>query len=397
MKNLDFCATGRQQSFLQPDWEQNSDKLANAYFGSRILVIGAAGSIGKSVTRLLATLQLSGLHVVDISENGLADLTRDLRISGLVGSSTDYKTFCIDVLSPQFEIFLKNFSYDYVFNLSALKHVRLEKDDYSLTRAMNVNIASHASILKNLDSLAPKGYFAVSTDKAACPANFMGLSKRLMEFHLLESELSHAIHTPIACARFANVAFSAGSLLKSWQDRIALKQPIVVPENTWRFFISHEEAAQICVLSMIMAEGRYVSIPADADVNRKKEMFRVATAFLQAHGLTPAITHDEQQALGTKPGSHYPLLLVPLDTAGEKEEEVFFEKGESITSVNDVAGLKIIKKESAPHLRQEAFSNLMKYLNETPLIQMSELHELAHQVCPAFAHISASKNLDEKI
>ena len=397
MSRIEQCATGRDKSFLLPDWNGNSLQLTEAYSGARILVIGAAGSIGRAVTKLLIRFKPHQLHLIDISENGLADLIRELRMTSSTSSKTDFKTFCIDVTSGQFKCFARTYSYDYTFNLSALKHVRLEKDDFSLTRALNVNIASHYSILDNLNSLSPKGYFAVSTDKAAYPANYMGLSKRLMEFYLLESEKSYSTNIPIVCARFANVAFSAGSLLNSWHERLKRKEPIVVPINTFRFFISHEEAAQICVLSLIVEKGRYVTIPRDTSVNRKKEMLKVAEKYLEEHGFSSILFTNEKEALRKKPDSVYPILLTPRDTAGEKEEEIFSEKGESIETVPNIRKLKIIRKELASSIFQEPFHNLIRYIDETTIIKRSQLDYFAKLICPTFDHISAEKNLDEKI
>jgi FlaA1/EpsC-like NDP-sugar epimerase len=397
MKDFEICATGRNKSFLYADWRNNLNTLSETLHGSRILVLGAAGSIGRAVTTELARFSLRTLDVVDITENGLADLTRELRINGSLGSTTDYKSYCIDVLSDQFLTFSDSHSYDFVFNLSALKHVRLEKDDYSLTRAFKVNMLSHQRILERREILCPGGYFAVSTDKAAYPANYMGLSKRLMEFFMLESDLSHSISATVACARFANVAFSAGSLLNSWRDRFSRREPIVVPEDTYRFFISHNEAAQICIMSLLMGSGRYVTVPLDETVNQKKEMLQVAIQFLRINGAQPKLVVEGAEEFIVNNLQEYPILLTPRDTAGEKEEEIFVESGELAIPIHGAEKLGLISKHSAPAERQRAFHKLLQYVSDNTILSKRQIDDYARDIVPSFKHVDSDRNLDEKV
>ncbi|NCA22074.1 MAG: NAD-dependent epimerase/dehydratase family protein, partial [Crocinitomicaceae bacterium] len=233
---------GRYEYLFQNDILKSNVELLRIIQDSTFLVIGGAGSIGQAVVKELFKRNPKKLHVVDFSENNLAELVRDLR-SSIGYISGDFRTFALDIGSEIYDAFIENDGeYNYVFNLSALKHVRSEKDAFTLMRMIEVNILNTEKTILQSISKNTKKYFCVSTDKAANPVNLMGASKRIMEMFLMRQSLN----IPISTARFANVAFSDGSLLHSFNQRILKNQPLVAPTDIRRYFVTPQEAGELC-------------------------------------------------------------------------------------------------------------------------------------------------------
>ena len=258
MNNLSILnLIGRDRNLFTEDFICLEKELQEIVSHSAFLVIGAAGSIGQAVTKEIFKRKPLKLHLVDISENNIVELVRDIRSAyGYIGG--DFQTFSLDVNSVEYDAFI-NFDgkYDYVLNLSALKHVRSEKDPFTLMRMIDVNILNTEKTLLQSIANKSKKYFCVSTDKAANPVNMMGASKRIMEMFLMRRSLEIDIST----ARFANVAFSDGSLLHSFNQRIQKKQPIVAPRDIKRYFVTSEESGQLCLISCIFGENRDILFP----------------------------------------------------------------------------------------------------------------------------------------
>ena len=247
----------RQVELFDLDMAQNSETLAELVSKGRFLVIGGAGSIGQAVTKEIFKRNPVALHVVDISENNMVELVRDIRSSEGYGSG-DFKTFAVDCGNVEFEALMANEGpYDYVFNLSALKHVRSEKDPYTLMRMIMVNVFNTIKTLRLAKKMGAKKYFCVSTDKAANPVNMMGASKRIMEMFLMRESLTQKI----SMARFANVAFSDGSLLHGFNQRFAKRQPFSAPNDVRRYFVTPQESGELCLLSSLLGDNRDIFFP----------------------------------------------------------------------------------------------------------------------------------------
>jgi FlaA1/EpsC-like NDP-sugar epimerase len=248
---------GRDKELFSADIQSSENKLAEVVSSSRFLVLGGAGSIGQSVTKEIFKRNPKKLHVVDISENDMVELVRDIRSSfGYI--TGDFQTFALDIGSIEYDAFFKaDGKYDYILNLSALKHVRSEKDPYTLMRMVEVNVFNTDKTLQQAINAGVKKYFCVSTDKAANPVNMMGASKRIMEMFLMRRSLDIDIST----ARFANVAFSDGSLLHGFNQRLEKRQPIVAPNDVRRYFVTPQESGELCLMSCIFGDNGDIFFP----------------------------------------------------------------------------------------------------------------------------------------
>jgi FlaA1/EpsC-like NDP-sugar epimerase len=401
---LSSLITKRSVSLFQGDFDSQRENLKNLIKNSRILVIGGAGSIGSATVRLLIEFKPSVLHVIDHNENGLAELVRYLRneIDNL--SSTDFRTFPLDFGSSLMHRFLSESSaYDFVLNFAALKHVRSEKDVYSLLRMFDVNLVK---TIRYLGWLSKKQtaykYFCVSTDKAANPVNLMGASKQLMEQLIFSNEILTNPSRTATSARFANVAFSKGSLLESFIIRLDNRQPIAVPKKTLRYFISPKESGHICVLAAFCTPSRHLLIPALESKNDLVDLEAVATMVLHSYGLKPRIYEDEVLARRNVKTDlekkYYPLLLTPLDTSGEKPYEEFIGDGEKVVDVGmtSLLGIKHETNSISPVI------SFIKYIEEIMLhpemaITKRDIVESVKRLIPNFEHIETGKNLDERM
>ena len=283
---------GRDTEIFTKDISTKEQELSKIVSGSTFLVIGGAGSIGQAVTKEIFKRNPLKLHVVDISENNMVELVRDLRSSfGYIDG--DFQTFALDIGSIEYDAFIESDGkYDYVLNLSALKHVRSEKDPFTLMRMIDVNIFNTEKTVKQAIEKGSKKYFCVSTDKAANPVNMMGASKRIMEMYLMN--LSQKI--TISTARFANVAFSDGSLLHGFNQRIQKRQPIVAPNDIKRYFVTPKESGELCLMSCIFGENRDVFFP---KLNQDLHLITfadIAVTYLAELGYQPYLCASEEEA-----------------------------------------------------------------------------------------------------
>ncbi|MHB8089725.1 MAG: polysaccharide biosynthesis protein [Anaerolineaceae bacterium] len=401
---LSLLVTKRAVSLFQDDFDSHRQNLDDQIRGSRILVIGGAGSIGSSTVHVLCEFKPSVLHVIDQNENDLAELVRYLRNETEDLSSTDFRTFPLDFGSSLTLRFLSEAPvYDFVLNFAALKHVRSEKDVYSLLQMFDVNLVKTARFLSWLSKKQNAfRYFCVSTDKAANPVNFMGASKRLMEQLIFSEEVLINPSQTATSARFANVAFSKGSLLESFIKRLNNRQPIATPKKTLRYFISPHESGQICTLAAFCAPSGHLLIPALEPKSDLIELETVAAMVLNAYGLKPQLYEDESLALRnvkTDLGKGcYPLLLTPLDTSGEKPYEEFVGYGEETIDL----GMKSLlgMKHDSKHV--SSLISFIKYLEEILLdakivVTKQDLAEYVKRLIPNFEHTETGKNLDERM
>ena len=273
----------RKSPLLYEDILSNQKILKELISGSKFLVIGGAGSIGQSVVKELFKRNPMLLHVVDISENNMVELVREIRSTdGYIDG--EFKTFAIDCASPEFESLVKSQNdYDYIFNLSALKHVRSEKDPFTLMRMVHVNIFNTVNTIRLAKTMSTRNYFCVSTDKAANPVNMMGASKKIMEMFIMEE----SINQNLSMARFANVAFSDGSLLHGFNQRFAKKQPFSAPNDVERYFITPKESGELCILSCLLGENRDIFFPKLSEKLHLVKFSDIAIRYLESLGFTP--------------------------------------------------------------------------------------------------------------
>lgn len=388
---------GRDTELFFEDINNHEVELLQIISNSRFLVIGGAGSIGQAVTKEIFKRNPVKLHVVDISENNMVELVRDLRSSYgyIIG---DFQTFALDIASREYDVFIENDGkYDYVLNLSAIKHVRSEKDPFTLMRMIDVNIFNTEKSINQSIANGVKKYFCVSTDKAANPVNMMGASKRIMEMFLMRKSQEIDIST----ARFANVAFSDGSLLHGFNQRIQKNQPIVAPNDIRRYFVTPKESGELCLMSCIFGANRDIFFPKLSENLHLITFADIAKKYLYELGYEPYLCKDEEEArifMQTLPQQKmWPCLFSTSDTSGEKDFEEFFTSDE-ILDVNRFENLGIIKNEL--FFNEEKLKYFTKVINELKSKRQwvkSDLVELFYYMIPNFAHKETGRYLDEKM
>ena len=387
----------RASEIFTKDISSKEQELTKIVSESSFLVIGGAGSIGQAVTKEIFKRNPLKLHVVDISENNMVELVRDLRSSfGYIEG--DFQTFALDIGSIEYDAFIESDGeYDYVLNLSALKHVRSEKDPFTLMRMIDVNVFNTEKTVKQSIEKGTKKYFCVSTDKAANPVNMMGASKRIMEMYLMS--LSQKI--TISTARFANVAFSDGSLLHGFNQRIQKRQPIVAPNDIKRYFVTPKESGELCLMSCIFGENRDVFFP---KLNQDLHLITfadIAVMYLAELGYKPylCVSEDEaRQMMTTLPEQgKWPCLFTNSDTTGEKDFEEFFTDKE-VLDMNRFENFGIIKNDGNFSTDKiNLFSTAISELKNSKKWNKEQLVDLFFKMIPDFGHKETGKYLDSKM
>jgi FlaA1/EpsC-like NDP-sugar epimerase len=388
---------GRKTALFEEDISKTNNDLCNLVSESRFLVIGGAGSIGKAVTFEIFKRNPRALHVVDISENNMVELVRDIR-STLGYISGEFKTFAIDCGSIEFEALINDEEpYDYVFNLSALKHVRSEKDSYTLMRMIMVNIFNTLSTLRLAKSTGAKKYFCVSTDKAANPVNMMGASKRIMELFLMRESLEQKI----SMARFANVAFSDGSLLHGFNQRFTKKQPFSAPNDVRRYFVTPQESGELCILSGLLGGNRDIFFPKLSEKLHLITFSEIAKSFLIEQGYAPyeCETEDEARRRSAEliAQKKWPCYFFKSDTTGEKDFEEFYTESEDL-DMSSFETIGIIKNQPDFHEdKLDDFMNEITRLREMGSWKKDDILKLYYSLLPDFDHKETGKYLDQKM
>lgn len=389
---------GRKESFLQADVDSARVAIESALENKRVLVIGAAGSIGAAFTRVLVDYEVAGLHLVDISENNLAELVRDFRSSG-AALPVDFQTFAIDFSGPEMRALLGMEAYDYVLNFAAMKHVRSERDPLTLMRLLEVNVLANDQLIQNLlETNPPTRVFAVSSDKAVRSANLMGGSKAFME----RVFLARANELPFGSARFANVAFSDGSLLYSFLRRLELRQPISAPNDVRRYFITHREAGELCLLGAFTGGNREIVFPKfrlDSDMMTFAEIARV---FLRAHGYEPYECGSEEEARArsldlTSSSKEWPCWFTGSDTTGEKAFEEFSYPDETVDLARfEQVGIVTKPRYDGAEVVRDAI-NLVSDMRKTGQWDKVGILNAVRLAVPELDHIERGRNLDQKM
>lgn len=390
--------TKREESMFSSDIQKNDENLRKKIREKSVLVIGGAGSIGSSFIRAILPYRPAALIVVDTNENALAELTRDLRSTKGMYVPEDYVTYPMDFASLTFrKMFLKRRGFDIVGNFSAHKHVRSEKDIYSIEALIQNNVLHAKQLLDLLELYPPEEYFCVSTDKAANPVNIMGASKRIME----DVIFSYSDKFPVKTARFANVAFSNGSLPDGFLARIAKLQPLSAPYDVRRYFVSPEESGQICMLSCMLGENREIFFPKLKEA-QMMTFDAIGTELLREYGYEALLCHSDEEAIEKAQelkngGKQYPVHYSVSDTSGEKEYEEFYTDEEDV-ELNRFVSLGVVTGKKVPNRGriEELFEGLYKaFEKEEPVKE--EIIQIIQAYLPNFEHIETGRSLDSKM
>ena len=390
--------TGRQQSMFLPDIQANTTKLTQEIKNKKVLVIGGAGSIGSSYIKAVLPFRPAQLIVIDLSENGLAELTRDLRSTEGMYIPADFRTYTLNFADSIFErLFRENGGFDIVANFSAHKHVRSEKDKYSVQALLENNVIKAKRLLDLLTEIPPQHFFCVSTDKAANPVNIMGASKRVME----DLIMAYSDRFPVTTARFANVAFSNGSLPASWLDRLSKKQPLVAPTDVKRYFVSPEESGQICMLACMLGKSGEIFFPKLKE-GQMKTFSSICDDFIMAMGYEKKNFDTDAEArrfASEMPADSklYPVVYSKSDTTGEKSYEEFFVEGEKI-DIQRFTSLGIIEEvKIRPYAEVDKFLEELQTLFCRADFTKADVVEALKHFLPTFEHEEKGKNLDQKM
>ena len=388
---------GRSQELLEVDISDNSKALNDIVSSSKFLVIGGAGSIGQAVIKEIFKRNPGKLHVVDINENNLTELVRDIR-SSLGYIRGDFRTFALDIGSEEYDAFIKfDGQYDYVLNLSALKHVRSEEDPFTLMRMINVNIFNTEKTIRQSIENGAKKYFCVSTDKAANPVNMMGASKRIMEMFLMR----RSIDIKISTARFANVAFSDGSLLHGFNNRIEKRQPIAAPKDIKRYFVTPKESGELCLMSCIFGENRDIFFPKLSEALHLMSFSDLAIKYLNSKGYKAYICKTEDEArklIKTLPEiGKWPCLFSNSNTTGEKDFEEFYTDKETL-NMDRFKNLGVIKNELV--YDENLLNDFERHINELKSASRWSKQMIVDEffkMIPDFDYHDNGKYLDSKM
>ena len=388
---------GRTEELFSSDVFDLEELLAKEIRSSKFLVIGGAGSIGQAVVRAIFKRDPKILHVVDISENNVVELVRDIRSTEGYGSG-DFRTFALDCGCIEFEALITaEGPYDYVFNLSALKHVRSESDPYTLMRMIMANVFNTIKTLRLTKNMGAKKYFCVSTDKAANPVNMMGASKRIMEMFLMRESLSQNI----SMARFANVAFSDGSLLHGFNQRFAKLQPIAAPNDVRRYFVTPQESGELCLLSGLLGENRDIFFPKLSEKLHLITFSEIAVRFLRGHGYEPYECESEDEARDRAEEliakKQWPCYFFKSDTTGEKDFEEFFTDNEDL-DMERFETVGVIKNQpDFDEAKLDDFMDGIEALREKGTWTKDDIVKLYFGLLPEFAHKETGKYLDQRM
>jgi len=388
---------GRERALFEGDIARNDPQLRELVARARFLVIGGAGSIGQAVTREIFRRNPKALHVVDISENNMVELVRDIR-STIGYNDADFRTFAIDCGGREFAALMSaGAGYDYVLNLSALKHVRSEKDPFTLMRLIEVNILNTIATLHAAREKGARKYFCVSTDKAANPVNMMGASKRIMEMFLMRESLS----LPVSTARFANVAFSDGSLLHGFNQRFAKGQPISAPNDVRRYFVTPQESGELCLMSCLLGQNRDIFFPKLSEALNLTRFSDIAVRYLQARGYEPheCVTEDEarDRAAELIPKGRWPVYFFASDTTGEKDFEEFFTEAETLDMDRFESVGVILNAPGFDPVLLDHFMSEIGHIRSRMPWDKPEIVALFKRMIPDFDHKETGKYLDSRM
>lgn len=388
----------RPKSMFADDIEANKETLSHEIKGKSVCVIGGAGSIGSSFIKAICKFKPAKLLVVDLNENGLAELTRDLRSTYGLQVPQEYRTYTLNFADPIFErIFREEKGFDIVANFSAHKHVRSEKDRYSVQALIENNDIKAKRLMDLLTVYPPKHFFCVSTDKAANPVNIMGASKLIME----DLVMAYSPHFKVTTARFANVAFSNGSLPDGWLHRLQKKQPLAAPNDVRRYFVSPEESGQICMLACILGKPGEVFFPKLGE-EQMLTFSSICDKFVEEEGYEIIKCADDEEARRVADqmpydSSTYPVVYFQSDTTGEKAYEEFYVPGEKV-DMDRFQSLGVVEQTARHDLNEvNRFFEKLEAIFAKDDFTKAQVVEAIKEFIPNFEHEEKGKNLDQKM
>lgn len=393
--------THRPVSMFAADIDANKDQIEAKVKGKRVCVIGGAGSIGSSFIKALLPFYPKQLIVVDLNENGLAELTRDLRSSANITVPEDYRTYTLDFASPIYErIFREEKGFDIVANFSAHKHVRSERDKYSVQALIENNDIKAKKLMDLMLEFKPEHFFCVSTDKAANPVNIMGASKRILE----DLIMAYSKEFNVTTARFANVAFSNGSLPDGWLHRLQKRQPLAAPNDVKRYFVSPEESGQICLLACILGKSGEVFFPKLGEEQMLK-FSDICDDFIREQGLKKHLCATDEEAkqcaalfnLQPSTFNDYPVVYTSSNTTGEKAYEEFYVEGEKINTTRFQSLGVVEQSQRHTMLEVNQLFEQLESIFARPDFTKAEVVDAIKSFIPTFEHEEKGKNLDSKM
>ena len=397
-KFISDSVTNRAVSMFAADIEANKETLTKEIQGKKVCVIGGAGSIGSSFIKSVLCFEPKSIVVVDLNENGLAELVRDVRSTEGLYVPEEFRCYTLNFADPIFtRIFLEEKGFDIVANFSAHKHVRSEKDKYSVQALIENNDIKAKRLMDLLCEFPPKHFFCVSTDKAANPVNIMGASKRIME----DLVMAYNKYFKVTTARFANVAFSNGSLPDGWIHRMQKKQPLAAPNDVKRYFVSPEESGQICMLACILGNGGEVFFPKLGE-DQMLTFSSICDQFVKSEGFVKKECGSDAEAkqYAAKMGydsETYPVVYFKSDTTGEKAYEEFYIPGERI-NMNRFMALGVVEETTRrPMPEVNTFFEKMETLFAKEDFTKAQVVEAIKEFIPNFEHEEKGKNLDQKM
>ena len=402
-KFISDSVTFRPSSMFEPDIKANAEKLTQEIKGKKVCVIGGAGSIGSSFIKAVLRFEPASVVVVDLNENGLAELVRDVRSTNGLYVPDEFRCYTLNFADPIFErIFREEKGFDIVANFSAHKHVRSEKDRYSVQALIENNDIKAKKLMDLLTVYPPKHFFCVSTDKAANPVNIMGASKRIME----DLVMAYNKYFKVTTARFANVAFSNGSLPDGWIHRLQKKQPLVAPSDVKRYFVSPEESGQICMLACILGNGGEVFFPKLGE-DQMLTFSAICDGFVKANGFEKDPCSSDKEAilkastLNLEPLNlepvKYPTVYFASDTTGEKAYEEFYVPGEKI-DMQRFQALGVVEQTSRHEMDEvNGFFDKLEGIFAKEDFTKAQVVDAIKEFIPNFEHEEKGKNLDQKM
>lgn len=395
---IEVCVTHRLKSMFEADICDNFEQLTKEIQGKSVCVIGGAGSIGSSFIKSIIQFRPAKLVVIDLNENGLAELTRDLRSTYGMVVPQEFRTYTLNFADPIFaRILREEKGFDIVANFSAHKHVRSEKDKYSVQALIENNDIKAKKLMDLLTEFPPKHFFCVSTDKAANPVNIMGASKRIME----DLVMAYSSKFKVTTARFANVAFSNGSLPDGWMHRIQKKQPLAAPNDVKRYFVSPEESGQICMLACILGNNGEIFFPKLGE-EQMLTFSSICDEFVKSEGYAKKEfdSADEAKKFAAEmpyDSKEYPVVYFKSDTTGEKAYEEFFVPGEKL-DLDRFYGLGVVKEvKKRPMAEIQGFFEEIENIFASPDFTKAQVVDAIKRFIPNFEHEEKGKNLDQKM
>ncbi len=405
-KFISDFVTKRPVSMFAQDIEANKETLSKEIKDKKVCVIGGAGSIGSSFIKAVLRFEPKSVVVIDLNENGLAELVRDVRSTNGLFVPDEFRCYTLNFADPIFErIFREEKGFDIVANFSAHKHVRSEKDKYSVQALIENNDIKAKKLMDLLKIYPPKHFFCVSTDKAANPVNIMGASKRIME----DLVMAYNQYFKVTTARFANVAFSNGSLPDGWLHRLMKRQPLAAPSDVKRYFVSPEESGQICMLACILGKPGEVFFPKLGE-DQMLTFSSICDDFVKAQGFSKHECQSDEEAKkiayslnsdalnsGLSVIADYPVVYFSSDTTGEKAYEEFYVPGEKI-DMQRFLSLGVVEQTVRHDMKEvDSFFNKLEGIFVKDDFTKAQVVDAIREFLPNFQHEETGKNLDQKM